>query len=152
MEAIVLVLRTGMQWRAVKATGICGYSSAYRRFREWLAAEVFLEFWRQGLLAHEALRGIDWKWLALDGPWAKPRNHTPTPDGFDERQLREALTVRIRRRVRRDTTVSFGGEDYEMDAGHLAGRVVTLCRCLVDVQQAPWVEHEDRPGSWFDVA
>lgn len=70
------------------------------------------------------------------------QSHTPTADGFDEQQLREALTVRIRRRVRRDTTVSLGGEDYEMDAGHLAGRVVTLCRCLVDTQETPWVEHE----------
>jgi putative transposase len=68
--------------------------------------------------------------------------HTPVPDGFDERTLREALTVRTRRRVRRDTTVSLQGVDYEMDAGHLAGRVVTLCHCLVDAQEAPWVEHE----------
>jgi len=70
------------------------------------------------------------------------QSHTPAPDGFDEQQLREALTVRLRRRVRRDTTVSLEGVDYEMDAGHLAGRVVTLCRCLVDVQEAPWVEYE----------
>lgn len=63
---------------------------------------------------------------------------------FDEASLREALTVRERRRVRRDTTVRIGGMDYELDAGHLAGRVVTLCRCLVDVSEPPWVEHEGR--------
>ena len=61
MEGILLVPRTGMQWRALKATGIRGPSSAYRRFREWLEAGVFREFWRQGLLAYEALAGIDWK-------------------------------------------------------------------------------------------
>ena len=33
MDAILLVLRTGMQWRALEATGLCGASSAYRRFR-----------------------------------------------------------------------------------------------------------------------
>lgn len=49
MAAISLVLRMGMQWQALNATGICGCSSAYRRFREWLAADVFLEFWLQGL-------------------------------------------------------------------------------------------------------
>lgn len=38
MEGIVLVLRTGMQWRALKATGICGPSSAYLRFREWFVS------------------------------------------------------------------------------------------------------------------
>jgi hypothetical protein len=36
--------------------------------------------------------------------------------------MREALTVRERRRVRRDTTVSIGGTDWELDQGFLAGR------------------------------
>jgi transposase len=35
MNAILLVLRTGMQWNALDATGICGCASAHRRFREW---------------------------------------------------------------------------------------------------------------------
>ena len=34
MEAILLVLRTGMQWNALDATGICSSSSAHRRFQE----------------------------------------------------------------------------------------------------------------------
>ncbi|HEV8602630.1 MAG TPA: transposase [Gaiellaceae bacterium] len=38
MNAILLVLRTGMQWNALSATGICSCSSAYRRFREWAEA------------------------------------------------------------------------------------------------------------------
>jgi transposase len=71
MEGILLVLRTGVQWRALKATGICGPSSAYRRLREWLEAGVFREFWRQGLLAYDALAGIDWEWLAMDGAMGK---------------------------------------------------------------------------------
>src|SRR6266540_2908272 len=33
MNAILLVLRTGMQWNALSATGICSCSSAYRRSR-----------------------------------------------------------------------------------------------------------------------
>lgn len=68
----------------------------------------------------------------------------PTPGDFDEAALREALTVRIRRRVRRDTTVSIDGKDYELAQGHLAGRLVFLCRCLVDLNEAPWVEHEGK--------
>jgi putative transposase len=71
MDAILLVLRTGMQWQALKATGICHPSSAYRRFREWAAAGVFREFWRQGLLAYAALAGINWEWLAMDGAMGK---------------------------------------------------------------------------------
>ena len=65
MNAILFVLRTGCQWNALDATGICTCSSAYRRFREWLEAGVFLEFWRRGLLAYDESKGIDWKWLSM---------------------------------------------------------------------------------------
>ncbi len=71
MDAILLVLRTGMQWHALKATSLCHPSSAYRRFREWLEAGVFSELWRQGLVAYEALVGIKWRWLAMDGAMGK---------------------------------------------------------------------------------
>jgi transposase InsO family protein len=49
-----------------------------------------------------------------------------------EQQLREALTVRTRRRVRRDTTVSVGGTVYEVPYGYLAGQVVTIATSLFD--------------------
>src|SRR5215203_1932611 len=67
MDAIFFVLRTGCQWNALSETGICSSSSAHRRFQEWVKAGVFAAFWREGLLSYEALRGIDWTWLALDG-------------------------------------------------------------------------------------
>ena len=38
MNAILFVLRTGCQWNALNATGICSSSSAHRRFREWTDA------------------------------------------------------------------------------------------------------------------
>ena len=53
MDAILLVLRTGMQWNALNATGICSSSSAHRRFQEWERAGVFHEIWRQGLLEYD---------------------------------------------------------------------------------------------------
>ncbi len=71
MDAILLVLRTGMQWNALNATGICSSSSAHRRFQEWIEAGVFAEFWRQGLLAYEELQGIEWEWLSCDGAMGK---------------------------------------------------------------------------------
>ncbi len=71
MEAILLVLRTGMQWNALDASGICSSSSAHRRFQEWRAAGVFHEIWRQGLLAYDEAVGIDWSWLAADGAITK---------------------------------------------------------------------------------
>lgn len=71
MNAILFVLRTGCQWNALKATGICSSSSAHRRFMEWTQAGVFEEFWRQGLLAYDKLKGIDWSWLSMDGAMTK---------------------------------------------------------------------------------
>ncbi|TGE00745.1 transposase [Methylobacterium nonmethylotrophicum] len=66
MDAIV-VLRTGCQWNALNATGICTSSSAHRRFQERTKAGVFEAFWREGRLAHDALVGIDWEGLSTDG-------------------------------------------------------------------------------------
>jgi len=71
MDAILLVLRTGMQWNALKDTTICSSSSAHRRFQEWEQAGVFHEVWRQGLLDYDEVVGIDWAWLALDGAIGK---------------------------------------------------------------------------------
>ena len=34
---------------------------------------MFLEFWRQGLLAYDELKGLEWEWLAMDGRSARPR-------------------------------------------------------------------------------
>ena len=81
MDAIFFVLRTGCQWNALGETGICSSSSAHRRFQEWVAAGVFEAFWRAGLLAYDALRGIDWTWLALDGAIGKApgRGEKPAP-------------------------------------------------------------------------
>ena len=71
MDAILLVLRTGMQWNALNATGICSSSAAHRRFQEWVEAGVFHEIWRQGLVEYDTVVGIDWAWLAADGAMGK---------------------------------------------------------------------------------
>jgi len=71
MNAILFVLRTGCQWNALDATGICSCSSAYRRFREWTDAGVFEALWRTGLTQYDGLKGIDWSWLSMDGAMTK---------------------------------------------------------------------------------
>src|SRR5262245_43504278 len=67
MDAIFFVLRTGCQWGALDATGLCSHSAAHRRFQEWTEADVFVALWEQGLVEYDALQGIDWAWLAMDG-------------------------------------------------------------------------------------
>lgn len=66
------------------------------------------------------------------------------PDRFDEQCLREALTVRARRRVRRDNTLAMDGEDWETNLHFLAGRLITVARSLAEPESAPWIEHEGR--------
>jgi transposase len=71
LDGIFFVLRTGCQWNALNATGICSSSSAHRRFLEWSEAGVFEQFWIQGLLEYDQLQGIDWSWLSMDGAMTK---------------------------------------------------------------------------------
>jgi putative transposase len=70
---------------------------------------------------------------------------TPRPvDAFDETLLRKALTIHARRRVRRDSTLPMDGSDWETDLHFLAGKLVTVSRCMVDPTEPPWIEHEGR--------
>lgn len=71
MNAILFVLRTGCQWNALNATGICSSSSSHRRFQEWGAAGVFYQMWVKGLFDYDELCGIEWDWQAMDGAMTK---------------------------------------------------------------------------------
>jgi len=71
MDGIFFVLRTGCQWKALSATGICPSSTAHDRFQEWVEAGVFLEPWRAGLAEYDQLKGINWAWLSMDGAITK---------------------------------------------------------------------------------
>ncbi len=66
------------------------------------------------------------------------------PDHFDEQCLRDALTIRARRRVRRDNTLAMDGDDWETNLHFLAGRLITVARSLAEPESAPWIEHEGR--------
>jgi len=86
MDAILFVLRTGCQWNALNATGLCSSSTAHRRFQEWRAAGVFLKLWQTGLEVYEELSGLNWEWLSMDGAMTKaplgggknrPQSHGP---------------------------------------------------------------------------
>lgn len=67
LDGIFFVLRTGCQWKALDATGICKGSTAHSRFQEWQQSGFFARLWEQSLCDYDALVGLDWEWLALDG-------------------------------------------------------------------------------------
>lgn len=71
MNAILFVLRTGCQWKALDATGICPGSTAHDWFRKWVKSGVFLKLWQQALYQYDELKGIDWSWQSLDGAITK---------------------------------------------------------------------------------
>jgi putative transposase len=65
-------------------------------------------------------------------------------DDFDEKRLIEALTIRARRRVRRDNTLAMEGQDWETSLHFLAGRLVTVARSLAEPDAPPCIEHEGK--------
>ncbi len=68
----------------------------------------------------------------------------PAPRHATEKELERALTIRARRRVRKDGTVSVGGVEWEVVQGFLAGRMVSVARSLLEPASVPWLEHEKR--------
>ena len=61
------VRRTGCQGNALKETGLWSSRAAPRRCQAWTAAGVFLAWWTPGLVEYEAVQGMAWEWLAMDG-------------------------------------------------------------------------------------
>lgn len=71
LDGIFFVLRTGCQWNALNATGICASSTAHDRYCAWVKEGVFLKLWKVALEEYDELKGIDWKWQSMDGAMTK---------------------------------------------------------------------------------
>jgi putative transposase len=68
--AIVYVLRTGIQWKALP----CGFGSAsavHRHFQDWQKAGLFLKLWQAGLAEYDGMQGIGREWQSIDGATGK---------------------------------------------------------------------------------
>ncbi len=69
-EAIVFVLRTGIQWKALPRE--FGSSSAiHTRFQQWERDGFFLRIWQAGLAEYDGMHGIAWEWQSVDGALGK---------------------------------------------------------------------------------
>jgi putative transposase len=64
-EAIVYVLRTGIQWNALPRE-LGASLTVHDRFQEWEKAGFFKALWQAGLCAYDEVQGIQWEWLAVD--------------------------------------------------------------------------------------
>jgi transposase len=69
--AIVYVLRTGIQWKALPKEIFGSPSSIHAYFREWEQRGFFLDLWRRGLSEFDDMEGIAWKWQSIDGSMVK---------------------------------------------------------------------------------
>src|ERR671917_2768655 len=67
LAAIIFVLRTGCQWKALDATGLGSGSTAHRRFQEWVRAGLFFRLWRGGAPRRKQEEGGLWGRLVGGG-------------------------------------------------------------------------------------
>ena len=70
-EAIVFVLRTGCQWKALPKERFGSASAIHKRFLEWERAGVFEAIWAMGLAEYDQMEGIAWRWQSIDGAMFK---------------------------------------------------------------------------------
>jgi putative transposase len=69
-EAMIYVLRTGIQWKALPRD-LGASSTVHDRFQEWQRAGFFAALWKAGLTAYDELVGIAWDGQAADGVMTK---------------------------------------------------------------------------------
>jgi transposase len=70
-EAIVYVLRTGIQWKALPEERFGSASSIHAYFRFWAREGFFVKLWRKGLAEYDEMVGIAWAWQSIDGSMVK---------------------------------------------------------------------------------
>ena len=68
--AIVYVLRTGIQWKALPRE-YGSASAVHQYFQNWQKAGFFLRLWRAGLAEYDGMQGIAWEWQSIDGTMGK---------------------------------------------------------------------------------
>src|SRR3954469_21585828 len=123
-DAIFSVLRTGCQWAALDATDLCPHSTAHDRFQQWVAAGVFLKLWQAGVEQFDELKGIDWRWLSMDGALTK------APLGGEKNGRQSYRSRQTRSQTQRADRGPWGtagrGGGRRQSAGYETGRAYAL--------------------------
>lgn len=70
-EAIMYVLRTGCQWKALPKERFGSPSAIHTHFLRWMEAGFFVSIWRKGLAEYDETEGIAWRWQSIDGVMIK---------------------------------------------------------------------------------
>jgi transposase len=101
-EAIVYVLRTGCQWKALPKERFGSASAIHARFLQWEKAGVFLALWQAGLAEYDEMEGIAWRWQSVDGALLKAplAQESVGPNPTDRGKKWQQANVAGRRRWR----------------------------------------------------
>jgi transposase len=70
LDGILHVLRTGCQWKHAPHEFGSG-STLHLRSQQWVGRGVFKHIWRRLLKEYDELRGIQWRWQAIDSATTK---------------------------------------------------------------------------------
>ena len=70
-EAIVYVLRTGCQLKALPAERFGSASAIHHKFAQWSKSGFFESLWKAGLAEYDDFEGIVWRWQSIDGAMFK---------------------------------------------------------------------------------
>jgi transposase len=70
-EAIIYVLRTGIQWKALPKEIYGRASAIHTYFQKWHRVGFFTNLWRVGLAEYDEMEGVAWQWLSVDGSQGK---------------------------------------------------------------------------------
>ena len=140
--AIVYVLRTGCQWKALpKSFGSA--SAIHHHFQQWRRQGFFVRLWRAGLAEYDEMEGIAWEWQSLDGTQGKAPlaqeavGNNPTDRGKKRNQAqpaggrpwRPALAYRRRgQSTRREAVGPDTGRDRDSAAQADEGKAATPLR------------------------
>src|SRR5439155_10331461 len=89
LDAVLYVLRTGCQWKAVPREFGSG-STVHRRFQRWVDHGVWEAMWRLLLQYYDAAESLEWTWQSADASLHKaplggekngPEPHEPAKSG-----------------------------------------------------------------------
>jgi transposase len=80
LAGILLVLRTGMQWKEVPAALGCSGKTCWRRLRDWHTAGVWAALHRALLERLHDVGALDWSRAALDSASLPAKKGVRRPD------------------------------------------------------------------------
>ena len=90
-EAIVYVLRTGIQWKALPKERFGSASAIHAYFLHWQREGFFEKLWQTGLAEYDDMEGIAWRWQSVDSATIKAplARETSGPNSTDRGKKRK---------------------------------------------------------------